>query len=121
VPGQGVEGNKRHPGRSSCTVYTPRRASRRPKWLTFPTRSLLLGQTSLLALAAQTGGQTAGSRSRSSAVGTLFPSNRAQNRARTEVDLTRYPGQSASIPSMALRNGSTPMFHVRGYVTVTWQ
>jgi|SRR6187397_762564 hypothetical protein len=40
-------------------------------------------------------------------------------------DLTQYPGQSASIPlyfrSMALRNGSTLMFDVRGYVTVTRQ
>lgn len=47
------------------------------------------------------------------------------NCARTEVDLTQYPGQSASIPlyfrSMALRNGSTLMFDVRGYVTVTRQ
>ena len=47
------------------------------------------------------------------------------NCAKTEVDLTQYPGQSASIPlyfrSMALRNGSTLMFDVRGYVTVTRQ
>jgi hypothetical protein len=47
------------------------------------------------------------------------------NCAKTEVDLNQYPGQSASIPlyfrSMALRNGSTLMFDVRGYVTVTRQ
>jgi len=47
------------------------------------------------------------------------------NCAKTEVDLTQYPGQSASIPlyfrSLALRNGSTLMFDVRGYVTVTRQ
>jgi hypothetical protein len=45
--------------------------------------------------------------------------------AKKEVDLTQYPGQSASIPlyfrSMALRNGGTLMFDVRGYVTVTRQ
>jgi hypothetical protein len=47
------------------------------------------------------------------------------NCARTEVDLTQYSGQSASIPlyirSMPLRNGSTLMFDVRGYVKVTRQ
>jgi hypothetical protein len=44
------------------------------------------------------------------------------NCARTAVDLTQHPGASANIPlyfrSMPLRNGSTLMFDVRGYVTV---
>jgi hypothetical protein len=44
------------------------------------------------------------------------------NCARTEVDLTQHPGGSANIPlyfrSMPLRNGSTLMFDVRGYVSL---
>jgi len=44
------------------------------------------------------------------------------NCARTEVDLTQHPGTSTNIPlysrSMPLRNGSTLVFDVRGYVSV---